>query len=54
VLCFLFPVLLYFPLLMAGTALGRSGRLAPWLAMWDGNLVVGGVGLVLLFLAFRR
>ncbi|MHC5012226.1 MAG: LptF/LptG family permease, partial [Planctomycetota bacterium] len=54
VLCFLTPVVLYFPLFLAGPALGRQGTLPAWLAMWNANIVVGVLGLLLLAVAFRR
>jgi lipopolysaccharide export LptBFGC system permease protein LptF len=54
VVCFTTPVVLYFPFFLAGTAFGRAGSLPPWLAMWDGNLIVGGLGLLLLHVAYRR
>jgi lipopolysaccharide export LptBFGC system permease protein LptF len=53
-LCFLPPVLLYFPLFMSGPALGLQGTLPPWLALWSATLVVAASGAVLLVVAFRR
>jgi lipopolysaccharide export LptBFGC system permease protein LptF len=54
VLCFLPPVLAYFPLTLAGPALSRYGVLPPWLALWSADLVVGAIGLGMLWMAFRR
>lgn len=51
---FLPPVLLYFPIFLAGYSMGGAGHLPDWLALWAANLVVGTLGLVLLALAYRR
>jgi lipopolysaccharide export LptBFGC system permease protein LptF len=51
---FLPPVLIYFPLFLAGPYLGRVGTLPAWLVMWLPVFVVGLAGSVLLALAYRR
>ena len=53
-LCFLPPLLIYFPLFVAGPALGRKEVMPPWLVMWLPILVVAGLGSILLFLAYRK
>ncbi len=53
-LCFLPPLLIYFPLFVAGPALGRKEVIAPWLVMWLPIFVVAGLGSILLFLAYRK
>ena len=51
---FLPPVLIYFPLFLAGPYLGRQGTLPAWFVMWLPVVVVGGAGMVLLAKAYRR
>jgi hypothetical protein len=53
IVCFLPSVILFFPLLLAGHTLARTGWPA-WLAMWSSNLVLGVGALGLLAVAFRR
>jgi len=51
---FLPPVLLYFPIYLAAHSTGGSGTVPVWTAMWSANLVVGGLGFLLLAWAYRR
>lgn len=51
---FLPPVLIYFPLFLAGPYLGRHGAMPAWLVMWLPVIVVGILGSILLSLAYRR
>jgi LPS export ABC transporter permease LptF/LPS export ABC transporter permease LptG len=44
-------ILIYWILLNNGEETARIGRLSPWLAMWRPNLILGGLGLLLLFRA---
>ncbi len=49
------PVLLvYFPLVMAGSNLARSGALPAFAAVWAGNLLLGAAGAALLLRMARR
>jgi lipopolysaccharide export LptBFGC system permease protein LptF len=49
------PVLLvYFPLVMAGSNLARSGRLPAVPAVWAGNLLLAVAGTALLLRMARR
>jgi len=41
--------ILYFVLISTGEKLADRGHLAPWLAMWSPNLVLGTIGVVLLY-----
>jgi hypothetical protein len=51
---FLPPVLLYFPIFLAGHSMGGSDQVPQWIAMWAADVIVGGLGFVLLLVAFRR
>jgi len=51
---FLPPVLIYFPLFLAGPYLGRQGTLPAWFVMWLPVVVVGVAGSILLAMAYRR
>lgn len=51
---FLPPVLLYFPLFLAGHSTGGAGLVPVWIAMWTANVIVGVTGFVLLQMAYRR
>ena len=52
-LCFVPCILVFFPLYVAGPPLARRG-VAPWLAMWLPNLLLGAAALVLSIRAARR
>lgn len=54
VTCFLPIVIVYYPLMMFGINLGKEGRVNPMYMMWTGNVVLGLVGLVLLWRLTRR
>lgn len=47
-------ILLYYIFLTTGESLGDGGRIPPWLAMWGPNLLVGGIGLGLLWASVRE
>ena len=47
-------ILVYYLFLTTGERMGDQGDLSPWLAMWAPNIVVGGLGLVLLVLQVRE
>ncbi len=53
-LCFLPPVLLYFPVYLAAYSTGGIGPMSEWVAMWSADLLLGALGLGLLVAAFRR
>ena len=53
-LCFLPPVLLYFPLYLVSYSTGGGGIVPEWLAIWSANIVVGALGFGLLAWAYRR
>ena len=49
------PVIVaYFPLLIVGSNLSKTGTLPPYLALWMGNIVFAIVGVVMLFKVVRR
>ncbi|MCS6978440.1 MAG: LptF/LptG family permease [Gemmatales bacterium] len=54
VTCFLPIVIVYYPLMMFGINLGKEGRVNPMYMMWTGNVVLGLVGLILLWRLTRR
>jgi lipopolysaccharide export system permease protein len=45
--CFLPIVLVYYPLMLCGMNMAKSGRFAPWLAVWPANIVLAGAALML-------
>ena len=50
----LFFFLLYYLLLSMGTALGENGKLPPAIGMWMPNVVLGGVGIILLIASAKE
>lgn len=53
-ICFLPTVFVYYPLLLAGSNMGKDGRLPLGLGCWLANIVVGAAGLVLTWRLLRR
>lgn len=51
---FLLVILLYYPFVTFGEAMGCEGTLPPVLAMWSGNGFLAILGIVLLFKVFRK
>ena len=45
--CFLPVVVIYYPLLLCGINLGKSGTVAPAISIWVANIMMGLAGLVL-------
>jgi lipopolysaccharide export system permease protein len=54
VICFLPAVFVYYPLLLAGSNMGKDGRLPLGLGCWLANLVVGAAGVALVWRLLRR
>ena len=54
VICFLPTVFVYYPLLLAGSNMGKDGKLPLGLGCWLANIVVGLVGLSLTWRLLRR
>lgn len=54
VICFLPTVLVYYPLLFAGSNLGKDGKLPMGLGCWLADLAIGVVGIVLTWRLLRR
>lgn len=54
VICFLPAVFVYYPLLLAGSNMGKDGRLPLGLGCWLANIVVGAAGLGLVWRLLRR
>ena len=54
VVCFLPAVFVYYPLLLAGSNMGKDGRLPLGLGCWLANIVMGAAGLLLVWRLLRR
>lgn len=54
VICFLPCVFLYYPLLLAGSNMGKDGRLPLGLGCWIANIVVGSLAAALTWRLLRR
>ena len=54
VICFLPTVLIYYPLLFAGSNLGKDGKLPLALGCWLADLTMGAIGLLLIWRLLRR
>ncbi|MBN9521871.1 LptF/LptG family permease [bacterium] len=54
VICFLPTVCVYYPLLLAGSNMGKDGRLPLGLGCWLANIVIGVCGVVLAWRLLRR
>lgn len=54
VICFLPAVFIYYPLLLAGSNMGKDGRLPLGLGCWVANIVVGAAGAGLVWRLLRR
>ena len=54
VICFLPTLVVYYPLLLAGSDMGKNARIPLALGCWLADIVMGGVGLVLTWRLLRR
>ena len=54
VICFLPTVIVYYPLLLAGSNMGKDGKLPLGLGCWVANIVLGVLGLGLTWRLLRR
>lgn len=54
VICFLPTVLVYYPLLFAGSNLGKDGKLPLGLGCWLADIALAGIGLLLTWRLLRR
>ncbi|MBX9622481.1 MAG: LptF/LptG family permease [Gemmataceae bacterium] len=54
VICFLPAVFVYYPLLLAGSNMGKDGKVPLGLGCWLANIVVGAAGLGLVWRLLRR
>jgi lipopolysaccharide export system permease protein len=54
VICFIPTLVVYYPLLLAGSDMGKSGRLPLGLGCWAADLMLGGVALLLTWRLLRR
>ena len=54
VICFLPTVLIYYPLLLAGSNMGKDGKVPMWMGVWLANAVVGTLALALIWRLLRR
>lgn len=54
VICFLPTLVVYYPLLLAGSDMGKNGRVPLALGCWLADIIMGTVGLVLTWRLLRR
>ena len=54
VICFLPTLVVYYPLLLAGSDMGKTGRIPLALGCWMADIIMGAVGLVLTWRLLRR
>ena len=54
VICFIPTLVVYYPLLLACTDMGKSGKLPLALGCWMADIVVGSIGLLLTWRLLRR
>ncbi|MFO0796417.1 MAG: LptF/LptG family permease [Gemmataceae bacterium] len=54
VICFLPTILLYYPLLLAGSNMGKDGKVPLWLGCWLANITLGSCGAFLSWRLLRR
>ncbi|QJW95918.1 LptF/LptG family permease [Frigoriglobus tundricola] len=54
VICFLPTLVAYYPLLLAGSDMGKNGRVPLGLGCWAADIIMGTVGLVLTWRLLRR
>lgn len=47
-------ILVYYLLLVFGEVLGQSNTLTPWVAMWFPNIIIGAIGLILLYFTIKE
>lgn len=47
-------LVVYYPLLLFGNAMGMTGTVPPWMALWMPNILVGGLGVFLIYRAAWR
>ncbi|MBY0456384.1 MAG: LptF/LptG family permease, partial [Gemmataceae bacterium] len=54
VVCFIPTLLVYYPLLLAGTDMGKTGKVPLAVGCWAADAVLGGIGLLLAWRLLRR
>lgn len=54
VICFLPTLVVYYPLLLAGSDMGKNGRIPLGLGCWAADIIMGGVGVLLTWRLLRR
>ncbi|VTS00352.1 permease family protein : Putative permease OS=Singulisphaera acidiphila (strain ATCC BAA-1392 / DSM 18658 / VKM B-2454 / MOB10) GN=Sinac_2241 PE=4 SV=1: YjgP_YjgQ [Gemmata massiliana] len=54
VVCFIPTLLVYYPLLLAGSDVGKAGKVPLWLGCWAADIVMGTVGVLLMWRLLRR
>ncbi len=54
VVCFMPTLLVYYPLLLAGTDMGKTGKIPLVVGCWAADVVMGAVGMVLTWRLLRR
>lgn len=54
VICFLPTLVVYYPLLLAGSDMGKNGRIPLAFGCWAADIIMGGVGVLLTWRLLRR
>ena len=54
VICFIPTLVVYYPLLLAGSDMGKSGRIPLWLGCWLADAVMGALAVALTWRLLRR
>ncbi|MFM8275021.1 MAG: LptF/LptG family permease, partial [Gemmata sp.] len=54
VVCFIPTLLVYYPLLLAGTDMGKTGKVPLAVGCWAADIFMGGVGVLLTWRLLRR
>lgn len=54
VICFIPTLLVYYPLLLAGTDMGKTGKVPLVIGCWAADIVMGGIGTLLTWRLLRR
>jgi lipopolysaccharide export system permease protein len=54
IVCFLPTIFLYYPLLLAGTGMGKDGKVPISVAVWSADAILGSLSLILIWRLMRR
>lgn len=54
VVCFLPTIIVYYPLLLAGSNMGKEGKVPMFVGVWMANAIIGSLALLLIYRLLRR